>query len=144
MVSNRPGSVRATEQHYYYRVGHLVLVFAGAAAFQRQVSGQPELVPLRGLADVLEQLGPGARPVGAAVVQKFTAKLEQGLRGLDRRRKNAKLNLKTKKKKNRDRERDAMANVVGKPTWTAANSDNAQQNTTDGRCMVGAGLCWIE
>lgn len=65
-----------------YRVGDLFFVLAGPAAFQRQIPGQPELVLLHGLADVLQQSGLDARPVGTAVRQQFAAELEYGVRRL--------------------------------------------------------------
>jgi len=51
-------------------------------AFQRQVSGQPELGLVRGLANELEKFGLGARPIGTAVVQQFSAEFQCGLRRL--------------------------------------------------------------
>lgn len=65
-----------------YRVGHFVLVLAAMAPFQRQVSGQPQLVLLHGFADELKQLGLDARPVGTAIVQQLPAELEHGFRRL--------------------------------------------------------------
>jgi len=51
-------------------------------AFQGQVSGQPELGLLRGLTDELEKFGLGARPIGTAVVQQFSAEFQCGFRRL--------------------------------------------------------------
>lgn len=59
-----------------YRVGDIVFVVAAVAPFQRQVAGEPQLVALHGIADVLEEFGLDARPVGAAVVQELAAELE--------------------------------------------------------------------
>lgn len=52
------------------------------AAFQRQVPGQLELVAFRGLAQVPEHFGLGARPIGAAVLEQLDAELQYGLGGL--------------------------------------------------------------
>jgi len=65
-----------------YRVGDFVFVIAAVGAFQRQVSGQPEFVLFRGLPDVLEEFGLGARPIGTAVVQQFSAEFQCGFRRL--------------------------------------------------------------
>lgn len=59
-----------------YRVGDIVFVVAAVAPFQRQVAGEPQLVALHGIADVLEEFGLDARPTGAAVVQEVAAELE--------------------------------------------------------------------
>jgi len=65
-----------------YRVGDLIFVIAAVGAFQRKVSGQSELVLFRGLANELEKFGLGARPIGTAVVQQFSAEFQCGLRRL--------------------------------------------------------------
>lgn len=59
-----------------YRIGDLFFVLAVVTSFQRQVSSQPELVLLHGLADVPEKSGLDTRPVGTAVVQKFSAEIQ--------------------------------------------------------------------
>jgi len=65
-----------------YRVGDLIFVIAVMSAFQRQVSGESELGLLRGLANELEKFGLGARPIGTAVVQQFSAEFQCGFRRL--------------------------------------------------------------
>lgn len=115
-----------------YRVGDFFFVLAGMAAFQRQVPGQLELVVFRGLAQVPEHFGLGARPIGAAVLEQLDAELEHGLGGLAKDEKDRALFYAL---------RNTIHVYIGLTCtrWTADSDSAAQQVTTtdtDRRYMV--------